>query len=86
MTTINIFVMHYNLQQISLCGNVVRILYILDWPTQTKTYLINVNARILIIYMKIMNSVASFLGDTFEKCLRSRGHYFLDLTSFWNRR
>ena len=58
----------------------------LDWPTQTKTYLINVNARILIIYMKIMNSVASFLGDTFEKCLRSRGHYFLDLTLFWNRR
>ena len=59
---------------------------LLDWPTQTKTYLINVNARILIIYMKIMNSVASFLGDTFEKCLRSRGHYFLDLTLFWNRR
>ena len=48
-----------------------RQVYILDWRTQTKIYLINVGARNLVIYIKMLNSVALFLGDMFEKCLRS---------------
>ena len=51
-------------------------IYILDWLIQTKTHFINVNAGNLIIYIKIMNSLALFSDDTFKKCLRLRGHYF----------
>ena len=58
----------------------------LDWPSQTKTYLINLGARNLVFYIKIMNSVALFLGDTLEKSLRLQGHYFPYLRLFWHRR
>ena len=59
---------------------------LLDWPTLTKTYLINLGARNLVFYIKIMNSVALFLGDTLEKSLRLQGHYFPYLRLFWHRR
>ena len=43
----------------------------LDWISTTKFYLINVDARNLVIYIKIINSVALLFGNMFEISLRS---------------